>query len=68
MISCMICNTYIRKVEEKQTNKEGMRYKISCSDCETIIILFIPNKLYTKLPNTIDYLDSILNTQTKEIK
>lgn len=68
MISCMICNKFVKEVEEKQINKEGMRYKIICPDCETTIILFIPNKLYTKLPNVIDYLDNILNTQTKEMK
>ncbi len=64
MITCMICNQYIKEIVVKQKNKLYTRYKLSCPDCRVVMILVIPEETEVKISAIISYMDSI----TKEIE
>lgn len=59
MITCAICEKFLTKLAERQTDKHSSRYKFKCPDCETIIILVISNELRDKLFDISKYLDNL---------
>lgn len=41
---CPICEQDTITIQDKNYNKEGLRYKTSCDNCFTTIIIFIENE------------------------